>query len=105
MNARRVFMVYAVNSVSLFYLSNYGNKFSGIHSSELKEIILPHIKNTVGTCKQIISIILYQVSSRRVALMYKQKYKLLFIVDQKLHGPLLYNYASQICTLILFAFL
>jgi len=43
-NAQRVFMDYAVNSVSLFYLSDYGNKLSG----ELKEITLPLIQNTVG---------------------------------------------------------
>lgn len=70
-NAQRVFMDYAVNSVSLFHLSNSGNKFSG----EMKEITLPLIQNTVGMCKQITFIILYQVSFRLVALMYSQKYK------------------------------
>jgi hypothetical protein len=34
--------------------------------------------------------------------MYRQKNKLLFIVDQKVYGPVLYNYASQIHTLIVF---
>lgn len=75
MNAQRGFMDYAVNSVSLFYLSNYDKNFSGIHSSELKEITLPLIQNTVGMCKLITFIILYKVNSRLVALMYSQKYK------------------------------
>jgi len=51
--------------------NHYGNKFS----DEMKEITLLLIHKTVGMCKQIPFIILYQVSSRLVALIYSQKYK------------------------------
>ena len=61
-NVQRVFMDYAVNSVSLFYLSNYGNKFSG----EMQEITVPLIQNTVGMCKQITFVILYKVIASHI---------------------------------------
>jgi lipoprotein signal peptidase len=62
-NAQKVFMDFAVNSVSLLYLSNYGINFSGIHSSELKEISLTLIQTIVGMYKQITFIIFFFLSS------------------------------------------
>jgi len=86
-NAQRVFLDYAVNSVSLFCLSNYGNKFSG----ELKENNSSSYSNYCGNVQ--VNHLYYHdhVSSRLVALMYSQKYQLLFMVDQKFHGPLTFR--------------
>jgi len=98
-NAQRVFLDYAVNSVSLFSLSNYGNMFSG----ELKANNSSSYSNYCGNVQVHHFYHHYHVSSRLVALMYSQKYQSLFIVDQKFHGPVMYNYTSHIDTLIAFA--